>query len=353
MWGFVSRPAQRCRIAYRCRERLSLVSPRLCVKQQLQLHSNTCAPVAQRLEQQTHNLLVRGSNPCGGTRWSWVARHAYSTAQPSLAATPIRFRRREPRVTRIPGLQSVGARRRAELIAHHEQVSVVLRVYPSVGPDGYRCISRAQRKLEKLFLLERAVLIDGEDVAVLAVRVNHSVTIYAESIDTPLEPMRVIINARHRPIRLARATERVSVLVSPLDVHVVIELRDVVSLRVVWRVGCAVGRAELFDVTVRPARVVVVFDNNRIGPTVRVDRRCHIPTKRIRALKLPCRTEFEEVALRVVVEGEDTEEHATVGRDGGRGGTVVEDSSRRWLIRARVNSCVGAHAAAARRTVGR
>jgi hypothetical protein len=26
-----------------------------------------CAPVAQRVEQQTHNLLVRGSNPCGGT----------------------------------------------------------------------------------------------------------------------------------------------------------------------------------------------------------------------------------------------------------------------------------------------
>lgn len=31
-------------------------------------HSESkCAPVAQRLEQQTHNLLVRGSNPCGGT----------------------------------------------------------------------------------------------------------------------------------------------------------------------------------------------------------------------------------------------------------------------------------------------
>ena len=29
----------------------------------------TCAPVAQRLEQQTHNLLVRGSNPCGGTKY--------------------------------------------------------------------------------------------------------------------------------------------------------------------------------------------------------------------------------------------------------------------------------------------
>ena len=28
-----------------------------------------CAPVAQRLEQQTHNLLVRGSNPCGGTKY--------------------------------------------------------------------------------------------------------------------------------------------------------------------------------------------------------------------------------------------------------------------------------------------
>jgi hypothetical protein len=30
-------------------------------------HVTHCAPVAQRLEQQTHNLLVRGSNPCGGT----------------------------------------------------------------------------------------------------------------------------------------------------------------------------------------------------------------------------------------------------------------------------------------------
>src|SRR5262245_27650100 len=30
--------------------------------------SHSCAPVAQRLEQQTHNLLVRGSNPCGGTK---------------------------------------------------------------------------------------------------------------------------------------------------------------------------------------------------------------------------------------------------------------------------------------------
>src|SRR5438034_7007526 len=29
--------------------------------------ASSCAPVAQRLEQQTHNLLVRGSNPCGGT----------------------------------------------------------------------------------------------------------------------------------------------------------------------------------------------------------------------------------------------------------------------------------------------
>ena len=31
--------------------------------------NNSCAPVAQRLEQQTHNLLVRGSNPCGGTKY--------------------------------------------------------------------------------------------------------------------------------------------------------------------------------------------------------------------------------------------------------------------------------------------
>ncbi|MCU1267431.1 MAG: hypothetical protein JWM21_3749 [Acidobacteria bacterium] len=30
--------------------------------------TQSCAPVAQWLEQQTHNLLVRGSNPCGGIK---------------------------------------------------------------------------------------------------------------------------------------------------------------------------------------------------------------------------------------------------------------------------------------------
>src|SRR5215203_5214230 len=39
------------------------------VKVQVQV---SCAPVAQRLEQQTHNLLVRGSNPCGGTSKLWL-----------------------------------------------------------------------------------------------------------------------------------------------------------------------------------------------------------------------------------------------------------------------------------------
>ena len=33
-----------------------------------------CAPVAQWLEQQTHNLLVRGSNPCGGTKTLLIAK---------------------------------------------------------------------------------------------------------------------------------------------------------------------------------------------------------------------------------------------------------------------------------------
>ena len=43
-------------VRYRWRRRLTPKAPSCC-----------CAPVAQRLEQQTHNLLVRGSNPCGGT----------------------------------------------------------------------------------------------------------------------------------------------------------------------------------------------------------------------------------------------------------------------------------------------
>src|SRR5690349_23680315 len=44
-----------------------------------------CAPVAQRLEQQTHNLLVRGSNPCGGTR---VISHRFCTS--SRTRNPLR-----------------------------------------------------------------------------------------------------------------------------------------------------------------------------------------------------------------------------------------------------------------------
>ena len=99
---------------------------------------------------------------------------------------------------------------------------VVLCIYLTVGPDGERCVSSAQRKLQKLFLLECAALVDGEDVAVLTVRVDHPVTIYAESIDAPLEAIWVIINSRHRPIRLSGATERVRVLEFPLDVHVVV-----------------------------------------------------------------------------------------------------------------------------------
>ena len=39
-----------------------------CLHDTLTAFHHSCAPVAQRLEQQTHNLLVRGSNPCGGTK---------------------------------------------------------------------------------------------------------------------------------------------------------------------------------------------------------------------------------------------------------------------------------------------
>ncbi len=47
----------------------------------------SCGPVAQRLEQGTHNPLVQGSNPCGPTiflRWLW--RFAVPTPQPGLRA---------------------------------------------------------------------------------------------------------------------------------------------------------------------------------------------------------------------------------------------------------------------------
>jgi hypothetical protein len=44
-----------------------------------------CAPVAQRLEQQTHNLLVRGSNPCGGTNSQICHEAASIVAAPDMS----------------------------------------------------------------------------------------------------------------------------------------------------------------------------------------------------------------------------------------------------------------------------
>jgi signal transduction histidine kinase len=66
-----------------------------------------CAPVAQRLEQQTHNLLVRGSNPCGGTnqldlpiaqfairKIAGCARQSQTSSTDQLMSQPLTFRER-------------------------------------------------------------------------------------------------------------------------------------------------------------------------------------------------------------------------------------------------------------------
>ena len=78
------------------------------------------------------------------------------------------------------------------LISDHEQVTCILRVDPSVSGDGGWCIRRPHGQLLEDLLLQSPTLVDGIEVAVLAISVDNPVSIRGHTIDAPLKAIRVI-----------------------------------------------------------------------------------------------------------------------------------------------------------------
>jgi hypothetical protein len=70
---------------------------------------------------------------------------------------------------------------------------------------------------------------------------------------------------------------------------------------------------------------VVVLDDDRIRPIVRVDRRRRIPTEIEGAEKTSVRVKLKKVATGTVVVRVRAEQDAAIGKNRGRGRTLVND----------------------------
>src|SRR5207248_6653064 len=103
----------------------------------------------------------------------------------------------------------------------------VLRVDLAVAADRGRRVGRADGELLEDVLLLRAALIDRVEVAVLAVRIDDARCIDHEGVDAPLEALRMVADAGDVAVRVARAALGIRVLIAPLDVEALVELRDV------------------------------------------------------------------------------------------------------------------------------
>src|SRR5258706_10673123 len=97
-----------------------------------------------------------------------------------------------------------------------EEVAGVLRVDLAVAADRRRGVGRAEGELLEDLLLQRAALVESEQVSVFAVRKDDAVTVDDEGVDAPLEAVRVIADAGDVAELVAGAGQRVGVLIAPL-----------------------------------------------------------------------------------------------------------------------------------------
>src|SRR5438270_11847631 len=98
-------------------------------------------------------------------------------------------------------------------------MSVVLRIELAVAANRSGRVSRANGQLLEDFLLQCAIRVDGEEIAVLAVGVGDAVRVNRRRIDAPLKAVRVIAHASHCTLWLACTTARARVMVLRLDVE--------------------------------------------------------------------------------------------------------------------------------------
>src|SRR5712692_6150789 len=144
------------------------------------------------------------------------------------------------------------------LLPYHEQVTGVLAVNLAVWAHRSGRVRRSQRQLLEDLLLQSSSLVDGVQVAILAVDVDHAIGVYGVAVDTPFKAVRMVGDAGDGAVGIASATFRVGALELPLDEHVLIELRDEQLRRRRGIGGIAVQWAESVNVAVRTYLAVVV-----------------------------------------------------------------------------------------------
>ena len=100
------------------------------------------------------------------------------------------------------------------------------------------------------------------EVPIFAVRVNISVGIHRRHVDAPLKSIGVIGNAAHRSVGVAVATLSVGALEPPLDVHIGVELSDVVRT-----IGQELAD-RIVEVAIEAGLVVIVFNDDGVSSIV-------------------------------------------------------------------------------------
>jgi hypothetical protein len=213
-----------------------------------------------------------------------------------------------------PVLRPVLASTTVSARADYEQDTVVLGVQLAVGGDGERRIRRTDCLLQKHPLFLRAALVDRVDEAVLAVVIDHPVSVDRGRVDAPLEAVGVV-------------GPPAGALELPLYAQVTAQLGDEVGAR--W--WGSRGRAAV-------GVVVVVLDRDRVAPAVLVDRRRGIPAEVEGALEGAGGAELEQVTAGEVVAGVSAVEHRPVRRYCRRRGGLVDHASGRQFSRGRVDA---------------
>src|SRR5262245_12263344 len=241
-------------------------------------------------------------------------------------------------------------------LADDEQGALVLRVNTPVWSDRQWCVRGAEREIEKDLRFEQSALVDGVEISVLAVCVDHAMSVDHRSVDAPFEadirPLRAggVRNTGDGAVGVGRAALAVRALELPLDAQVWIELRDE-ERSVLPR------RADAVDVAIRAelwtAAVFVVLDHHRIRPAVTIDRRRRIPSEAVRTKKIARRTESHQMTAREVIARVGAVENGAVRCDGDRRRGIIENPASGPRILGRVDARCRSEAASAGRSVGR
>src|SRR6516162_7666476 len=169
-----------------------------------------------------------------------------------------------------------------------EQDAVVLGVDLSVGSERKGCVGGSQRLVQEDPAYQAAALPEHIQAAVFAVGIDISGQVDRRRVDAPFKAV------------VVRGVGG-GVLELPLDIHVGVELGDVVRA-----LGCRYADLlRYFDsldgVTIIGSVIMVVLNDDRVRAVVRVDRGRGVPPEMIGVHEVPVGIEVEQVTTLEVI----------------------------------------------------